>query len=247
MKVELLHNGAITERLSGYWRVKVADEISSTQSELKNENPINWDLLVAEFQSAGRGRLDRTFEARKSTALLFSFYVEPSRNKDDWGFIPLLAGAAAATTLNNLTQSGIYKCKWPNDILVEKKKIAGILSETFSKGVIIGIGINVTMSEADLPTPSASSIYLQSQVILDRNYLLAEFCNEFKKVFENWDRGEDLTNYYSSLSATIKKKVKVIQSSSEITGIAEKVSVTGALILESGEEVTVGDLVHLKE
>ena len=71
--------------------------------------------------------------------------------------------------------------------------------------------------------------------------------NEFKKVFEDWDRGEDFTNYYSSLSATLKKKVKVIQSSSEIAGFAEKVSVTGALILESGEEVTVGDLVHLKE
>ena len=101
MKVELLHNGAITERLSGYWRVKVADEISSTQNELKNENPINWDLLAAEFQSAGRGRLDRTFEARKGTALLFSFYIEPRRNRDEWGWISLIAGIALERILNN--------------------------------------------------------------------------------------------------------------------------------------------------
>lgn len=247
MKVELLHNGAITERLSGYWRVKIADEISSTQNELKIGNLINWDLLATEFQSAGRGRLNRTFEAKKSTALLFSFYIEPLRKNEDWGFIPLLAGAAVATTINNLTKSEIYKCKWPNDVFAGNKKIAGILSETFSKGVIIGIGINVTMSETDLPIPTASSIFLQSRVILDRNYLLAEFCNEFKNLFEDWDRGTDFTNYYSAISTTLNKTVKVIQSNSEITGIAEKVSNSGALILKSGEEITVGDVIHLKE
>jgi BirA family biotin operon repressor/biotin-[acetyl-CoA-carboxylase] ligase len=247
LKVELLQNAAITERLSGYWRVKIADEIPSTQSELKKLNPINWDLLAAEFQSAGRGRLDRTFEAAKSASLLFSFYIEPKRNKNDWGFIPLIAGASTASVINKLSKSDKYSCKWPNDILAEDKKIAGLLAETFGQGVIIGIGINVTLSGDDLPTPFASSILIQSGITLDRNFLLAEICNEFRERFEEWDSGADLTSYYSNLSATLNKKVRVIQPSGELSGVAAKISASGSLILDSGEEVTVGDLLHLRD
>jgi BirA family biotin operon repressor/biotin-[acetyl-CoA-carboxylase] ligase len=247
LKVELLQIAAITDRLSGYWRVKIADEIPSTQSELKKLNPENWDLLAAEFQSAGRGRLDRTFEAPKSVSLLFSFYIEPKRDKNDWGFIPLIAGASSAKTINKLSSSSKYSCKWPNDILVGDKKIAGLLAETFGDGVIIGIGINVTMEDDQLPTPFASSILLESDIALDRNLLLAEFCNEFKKSFEDWDSGSDLTNYYCEVSATLNKKVRVIQPSGELSGIASRISKSGSLILESGEEVTVGDLLHLRD
>jgi BirA family biotin operon repressor/biotin-[acetyl-CoA-carboxylase] ligase len=247
LKVELLQIAAITERLYGYWRVKIADEIPSTQSELKNLNPSNWDLLAAEFQSAGRGRLDRTFEAPKSASLLFSFYLEPKRKKNDWGFIPLIAGASAARAINKLSNSDDYSCQWPNDVLAGEKKIAGLLTEVFGDGVIVGIGINVTMNEKELPTPFASSILLQSNLTLNRNLLLAEFCNEFRKNFEAWDEGADLLTYYNELSATLNKKVRVIQPSGELSGIAEKITSTGSLILESGEEITVGDLLHLRD
>jgi BirA family biotin operon repressor/biotin-[acetyl-CoA-carboxylase] ligase len=247
LKVELLQIAAITERLSGYWRVKIADEIPSTQSELKNLNPVNWDLLAAEFQSAGRGRLDRTFEAAKNTSLLFSFYIEPKRDKSDWGFIPLIAGACVANTLNKLSESQSYSCKWPNDILAGEKKIAGLLAETFIDGVIVGIGINVTMTESELPTPFASSVLLQSNIVLNRNYLLAGICNEFKKRFEEWESGMDLKSYYSDISATLGKKIRVIQPNVELSGIASKISSSGSLILATGEEVTVGDLLHLRD
>jgi BirA family biotin operon repressor/biotin-[acetyl-CoA-carboxylase] ligase len=247
LKVELLQIAAITERLNGYWRVKIADEIPSTQSEIKKLNPKNWDLLAAEFQSAGRGRLDRTFEAAKSASLLFSFYIEPTRSKEDWGFIPLIAGASVARTINNLSDSDKYSCKWPNDILVGDKKIAGLLAEAFGDGIIIGIGINVTLNGNDLPTPFASSIYLQSDLTLDRNYLLAEFCNEFKKVFEEWDSGSNLITYYSEISSTLNTRVRVIQPSGEKTGVALKISQSGALILDTGDQITVGDLVHLRD
>ena len=247
MKVELLDSRAITSKLSGYWRVSIIDEISSTQTELKKQNPKNWDLLVTEFQSAGKGRLDRNFEAPKNSALLFSFYIEPKCEKNKWGFIPLIAGAVVANSVNSLTDSKNYSCKWPNDILAGGKKIAGLLVETFNNGVIVGIGINVSIDEAQLPTNQASSILLHSKKLLNRNDLLAEICNEFKLQFQKWESGEDLTSYYLEKCSTINKKVKAIQPTSERIGIAIGISKSGALLLDTGEEITVGDLIHLRD
>lgn len=223
------------------------DEISSTQSELKNRNPENWDLLVTEFQSAGRGRLDRTFEAPKYSALLFSFYIEPTRAKGEWGFIPLLAGAAVAHTINRLTISNDYSCKWPNDLLSNGKKIAGLLSESFGNGVIVGIGINVSTSENELPTPNASSIFLESKKYLNRNELLIDFCKEFHQAFEKWNSGENLIEYYKTVSSTLNKSIKVIQPIGEVNGVAVDITSSGALVLEGGAEITVGDLIHLRD
>ena len=79
MKPELLSADSITGALqSSYWRVSVVDEIDSTQNYLRTSNPKPGDLITAEYQSAGRGRLDRKFDAEKSSALLFSFYLDLS-------------------------------------------------------------------------------------------------------------------------------------------------------------------------
>ena len=91
---------------SNYWRVRVVEEVGSAQHELKNELVSNGDCVVAEFQHAGRGRLDRKFESVPKVALLFSFYIEPIRS-GEWGWIPLIAGVAIARTLNEETDSQI--------------------------------------------------------------------------------------------------------------------------------------------
>jgi BirA family biotin operon repressor/biotin-[acetyl-CoA-carboxylase] ligase len=246
LKVELLDNQAINSQLAGYWRVSIIDEIPSTQTGIKKLNPKHGELLATEFQSAGRGRLDRTFEATRSTALLFSFYLKPKRDKSDWGFVSLLAGAAMVSTINKLTNSKKYSCKWPNDILSGDKKVGGLLGEVFEDGIIMGIGINVTMSADQLPVENASSILLESGEVINRNALLVEFCKEFKNRFEQWDSGSDLQNFYLVNCQTIGKEVKAIKPDGEISGKASGISEKGALLLESGVEVTVGDLVHLK-
>ena len=152
---QLLDASLISESVSSYWRVKILDEIGSTQTELAASQPRDGDLLTAEYQSAGRGRLDRTFVTERSSALTFSFYIEPKRERNEWGFLSLLAGSAVARTINEMTNSDRYTTKWPNDILVGDKKIAGLLSEAHSNGVIIGIGINVTTQRENLPVPTA--------------------------------------------------------------------------------------------
>ena len=101
-----------THLASNYWRVRVLSEVTSTQEILKTELVSNGDCVVAEFQSAGRGRLDRKFDSAPHVALLFSFYIEPKR-VDAWGWIPLIAGTAVARTLNKQSQTNSFLTKWP--------------------------------------------------------------------------------------------------------------------------------------
>ena len=235
-----------THLASNYWRVRVLPEVTSTQEILKTELVSNGDCVVAEFQSAGRGRLDRKFDSAPHVALLFSFYIEPHR-VDAWGWIPLIAGTAVARTLNQQSQTNSFLTKWPNDVLASSGKVSGVLCERYKDGIIVGIGVNVSTQVDELPVESASSIFIESGVELDRNQLLAALLSEFQELFERWDRGEDLTASYRALSQTIGLEVRVIApDSSERSGIAIGVDSEGRLKLESGELISVGDVVHLR-
>ena len=235
-----------THLASNYWRVRVLSEVTSTQEILKTELVSNGDCVVAEFQSAGRGRLDRKFDSAPHVALLFSFYIEPQR-VDAWGWIPLIAGTAVARTLNQQSQTNSFLTKWPNDVLASSGKVSGVLCERYKDGIIVGIGVNVSTQVDELPVESASSIFIESGVELDRNQLLAALLSEFQELFERWDRGEDLTASYRALSQTIGLEVRVIApDSSERSGIAIGVDSEGRLKLESGELISVGDVVHLR-
>ena len=250
MKSELLSESEITSALKGgYWRVSVIDETESTQNLLRTSNPKPGDLITTEYQSQGRGRLGRTFAAQKSTALLFSFYLEPKCAKNDWGFLALLVGMSVATSLRKITSDAKFKCKWPNDILFNEKKIAGVLVETFDNGVIVGVGINVNTTQEQLPVAHASSIFLETGKLLNRNVLLAEILTDLTPLLAQWETGSSLSELiaaYSHLSATLGQNVLVeLPGGKELGGIATSIDSSGALVLGSGELVTVGDVVHL--
>ena len=109
VKPELLNADAIAGALeSSYWRVSVVEEIDSTQNYLRTSNPKSGDLITAEYQSAGRGRLDRKFDAEKSSALLFSFYFEPENEVKNLGYLTLLVGASVTATLNEITNNNNF-------------------------------------------------------------------------------------------------------------------------------------------
>ena len=231
---------------TNYWRVRVLSEVPSTQDVLKTELVSNGDCVVTEYQSAGRGRLDRKFESVPNVALLFSFYIKPERD-GQWGWIPLLAGTTVARTLNSLTRSHNFKTKWPNDVLCESGKVAGVLCEKFGDGIIVGIGINVSTEVDELPVDTASSIFIETGIEIDRSELLAALLNEFQGLFERWNKGEDLGSMYRALSETIGLEVKVIAPDSSVRrGTAIGVDSEGQLLLESGDVISVGDVVHLR-
>ena len=225
----------------GYWSVHAVEQIDSTQSALKSSSPKYGDVIVAEYQSAGRGRLDRTFEAQPGSALLFSAYIEPRRHRDEWGFIPLLVGLSVAEVL------GIeFYTKWPNDILSDGGKVGGILCEVHGDGIVIGIGLNVSMTEEELPVPTTSSILLTVGRAPDRNELLPAILKEIAFNLAEWESGEDLIDDYLDSSATMGKRVSVqLPDGRKIEGVAAGISNNGELLLDSGEVISVGDIIHL--
>jgi BirA family biotin operon repressor/biotin-[acetyl-CoA-carboxylase] ligase len=247
---EALNESAINATLLGsYWRVSVFQSVASTQTELiGKENLQHGDVFVTEFQSAGRGRLDRTFEAAQSSALLFSLYLEPKRNKLEWSAIPLLAGLSLVTALTKLDKAMAINLKWPNDLLVGDKKFAGILSEARADGVIVGIGLNVEMASSELPVPTATSLKLENFAELNRNVILPEILSNLALTIELWESGShDLFEQYRQASSTLNKEVEIhLPSGKIITSRATGITDTGELHLANGLRVNVGDVIHLR-
>jgi BirA family biotin operon repressor/biotin-[acetyl-CoA-carboxylase] ligase len=245
-----LDKSIITSLISQYWRVSVVELTASTQSDLAalaNSSVAKaGDLIAAEFQSAGRGRLDRNFQAPAQSALLFSFYITPKRNRESWSFISFLAAIAMHEVISKDKAEKI-SLKWPNDILIGEKKVAGLLAEQTNEGLVIGIGVNVTMTQQELPVPTATSLMISGCGNLDRNLLLGNFLNNFQELFRQWEEGEDFVGRYQHLSSTIGKKVRVeVSGRQPVESVAVAISSKGALILEDGFEVNVGDVVHLR-
>ena len=244
-----LDQSRITAALSRYWRVSVVDLTASTQDDLAEKiiagDGKSGDVIAANYQSAGRGRLERTFLAPPSTALLFSIYLTPKRSRDDWGFIPLLAGFSLADTLRKI--SADVSIKWPNDLLIDEMKVGGIISAAVGQGVVIGIGINVSTTTAELPVEGATSLALAGVNKLDRNFLLPLLLNAFEKDFTQWDQGVSFLEKYSLLSGTQGREVTITgPSENTIRSRALSFDEQGRLHLEDGQIVTVGDVVHLR-
>ena len=245
-----LNKSIIDANISQYWRVSVVDLTASTQSdlaELVNSSVAkSGEVIAAEFQSNGRGRLDRTFEAPPQSALLFSFYIAPKRARSDWSFISFLAALAMREVITeNLVEN--TSLKWPNDILIGDKKVAGLLAQQIGDGVIIGIGLNVAMGADELPVPTATSLALAGSNNLDRNLLLSAFLNQFAEIFKEWDSGGDFLEKYRQVCSTLGRQVRVeVLGRDSIEAEAVAISAQGALILSDGTEVNVGDVVHLR-
>ena len=226
----------------------MVDVTASTQSALMtrvNAGKVKpGDVITANFQRAGRGRMSRTFEAPKNSALLFSFYITPQRKKDDWGWIALLAGVSVAQSLSKYGAT----VKWPNDILINDRKVSGLIAEISGDGVVVGIGINVRMTSQELPVPTATSLAIEGAVDLDRNHLLPDLLTQFEANFTRWDQGDDsIVELYKSLSSTLGSRVQIHYPNDLIEkGVAVGISPRGELILDSGTHVYAGDVVHLR-
>jgi BirA family biotin operon repressor/biotin-[acetyl-CoA-carboxylase] ligase len=245
-----LDKSTIASLTSQYWRVSVVDLTTSTQEDLaelvSSKSAQTGEVIVTEFQSAGRGRLERSFNADPLSALLFSLYISPKRSRSDWGFL----GHLAALTMHEVVSADLpikTKLKWPNDILIGDKKVAGLLAQATDVGVIIGIGLNVGMTIEELPVESATSLAIANSKELNRNLILSKFLNEFKSKFEEWDQGKDFVDGYSEVCATLGREIQIeVVGRENRIGIAKSVNKFGALLLDDGFEVSVGDVVHLR-
>ena len=245
-----LDEAVIASLTSGYWRVSVVDLTTSTQTDLaelvKSNSAKPGDVIATEFQTAGRGRLDRTFDAAPGSALLFSFFTKPNRARSDWGFISHIAALSMQEVISKDHPSQV-RLKWPNDILIGEKKVAGLLAQSTDDGVIIGIGVNVAMTTDELPVDTATSLFITGSKKQDRNLILGEFLNRFQVNFEMWENGADFVERYSAVCVTLGRKVQVeVVGQENRIGQAISINSVGALVLDDGFEVNVGDVVHLR-
>ena len=223
----------------------------STQDDLfelaSNESALPKTILASEYQSSGRGRLDRTFTAAPMSALTFSIYIEPKVEREEWSFLTLLAGLSVHEALHALDPQVSIGIKWPNDLLIGEKKFAGMIAQATKKGVVLGIGINVAMTSEELPVENATSLALEGFANLDRNQILATIINHLEINVEMWEHDKSFLAEYQSASVTVGSDVEVTLPGGEILkGRAVGISNAGALLLEDGSEVTVGDVVHLR-
>ncbi|MCL6666888.1 biotin--[acetyl-CoA-carboxylase] ligase [Streptomyces sp. NPDC101209] len=260
-----LRRGLVRE--GGLWReVEVVQRTGSTNSDLvalaeAGKAGEGW-VLVAEEQTAGRGRLDRQWTAPARSGLFFSVLLAPSEVPvARWGWLPLLTGVAVATGLARA--AGVDTAlKWPNDLLVsiggEERKAGGILAERAGDhGVVVGVGINVTLRESELPVPTAGSVALAGAVSTDRDPLLRAVLRALEEWYRRWrEAGGDpaesgLQETYAAGCATLGRTVRAeLPGDRSIVGEAVAVDGDGRLVIatEEGvqEPVGAGDIVHLR-
>ncbi|MEV0980841.1 MULTISPECIES: biotin--[acetyl-CoA-carboxylase] ligase [unclassified Streptomyces] len=219
-------------------------------------------ILVAEEQTAARGRLDRQWTAPARSGLFFSVLLRPiDVPVARWGWIPLLTGVAVATGLSRA--AGVDTAlKWPNDLLVtvggEERKAGGILAERAGEGgVVVGVGINVTLKAEELPVPQAGSLALAGAVSTDRDPLLRGVLRALEDWYGRWRDAEGdpsacgLQETYAAGCATLGRTVRAeLPGDRSLVGEAVAVDGDGRLVLatENGvqEPVGAGDIVHLR-
>lgn len=246
-----LDEAEINSKITPYWRVSVVELTGSTQNDLlqlvESNIALDGQVIVTEFQSNGRGRLDRTFEAPAKSALLFSFYIKPRKQRSEWGFIPLIAGLSLVRSITTIDTAMNVSLKWPNDLLINEKKCAGIIAQTTTEGIVLGIGLNVSMASEELPVPTATSLAIEGSKFVERNSLLSQVLNIFAELFESWEEGFELLSEYSDVSSTIGKKVRVeLPGGENLEGTVARISPTGELVLDDGRHVSAGDVIHLR-
>jgi BirA family transcriptional regulator, biotin operon repressor / biotin---[acetyl-CoA-carboxylase] ligase len=260
-----LDAAALSRRLirpGGLWRdIRVTGETASTNADLLHEaqaGAAEGVVLVAETQTAGRGRLGRSWSSPPRAALACSVLLRPAAVPPaDRGWLPLLTGIAVAAALR--AEAGVAAgLKWPNDVLVADRKIAGILAEAHDDAIVVGIGLNVTLTAAELPVPGATSLLLEDAACLDRERLLAAMLTGLADRYRTWSAGRGpavrgaagLRAEYLRWCVTVGREIRVeLPTGPPLTGTAADVDETGRLAVRTGSGITLvgaGDVVHVR-
>jgi BirA family biotin operon repressor/biotin-[acetyl-CoA-carboxylase] ligase len=257
-----LHEAALRRALlvpGGLWTdLRVVAETGSTNADVaahaRNGAPEGL-VVVAERQTAGRGRLGRVWESPPRAGIAVSVLlrpagVEPAR----FGWLPLLAGVAAAEAVRRVGEVDAA-LKWPNDLMIADRKCAGILAEavaTPETGIVLGIGLNTTLREPELPRPDATSLALAGAACTDRDPLLRALLRALATWYTRWrEAGGDagasgLREAYSFHCTTLGRDVLVhLPGGDELRGRADGVDADGHLIVD-GRALAAGDVVHLR-
>lgn len=228
--------------------ILIFDEVKSTNDltmEFAAKGSKEGLVVVAESQQHGKGRLGRQWISPKGVNIYASFLLRPEIPPVNAPVLTMMASLAAAEAISNTTGLDA-RIKWPNDILVNQKKISGILTEMNAEEekinyVVIGIGINVNMKNEDFPENvriPATSVMDSLGRKFDRSKLL---CSLIESMDSNYEylRKKGVMSVMSKwrpLCITLNKMIKVTSAGGTITGVAEDVTKEGGLVIRIGED-----------
>ncbi|NLY44656.1 MAG: biotin--[acetyl-CoA-carboxylase] ligase [Tissierella sp.] len=224
-------------------KVYYYDSIDSTNKMAKDiaHNEKEGVIVVAEEQLEGRGRLGRHWESPKKKGIYFSIILKPQVPPMKVAKLTLLGAAAVYQALDEIGINS--QIKWPNDIVVNGKKVCGILTEMSSElnminHVVMGIGVNVNLEENDILEDlqhKATSLKIESKGKVDRKKLLAAILNKFENLYILFKDGGETSQAIEICrenSAVIDKEVQVFSGSSKRVGKALDINEEGELLVE---------------
>ena len=266
-----IDENTLREAVAGtHWRsVRVVEETGSTNADLvalAATSDCVGSVIVAEYQSAGRGRYTRHWESppRSQVAMSVAVAADVADAQAALGWLPLLTGLAVVDGIREVSELAPV-LKWPNDVLLPApggttdgiggRKVAGILAE-LTRGpsgtvAVIGIGINVSLTEAELPVPTAISLDLAGAVV-NRQDLAAAVLTALSRRLQQWPQDLDgLRGDYRDLCVTLGHHVLVqLPLDEQLEGAAVEIDSTGRVVVEdvAGKRVAVaaGDVTHLR-
>lgn len=243
------------------WRIETYDQVGSTMDEaaaLAQQGAPSGTVVVARYQSAGRGRAGRSWTAPPDTALQMTVMLRTERPPQALGVLPLLVGVAVSRAIESVAPPLSCQLKWPNDLQIGGRKVGGILLTTKLQGdqtvLLIGIGVNVLGEQHTLPD-GATSLAAELARSDDRASntltvagLLQPVLDEFGAIYQRFLAGDfaaDLADWQSR-ARFLHEMVHVVDAGQEKSGIFVGIDRDGALLLRAEDgsttRVVVGDL-----
>jgi len=253
-------------RPGGLWqKVDLVRQTSSTNADLAaraRHDEVPGTVLITNYQSAGRGRQGRSWTAPPGSGIAMSVLLRPAGiDPSRWTWLPLLAGVAVSDGVRRASDLPAV-LKWPNDVLIEDRKVCGILAERVdtSQGpaCVVGIGINVGLDEEDLPVPTASSLAIAARQLgrqpPSRTAVTATVLAALELLYRRWEAqgGNDasLAAAYAERCETLGRRVRVVLSEQRsVEGIADHLDEDGRLVVRStsgSAAYGAGDVIHLR-
>ena len=279
--MSFLRTSALVDQAGGRfeWRESAGStntELIALASSLEGSAVHDWpnfSVIATAHQLAGRGRSGRVWQAPAGTSLATSVLFRPNlagpTELNKLGWLPLLTGLAMSQTVRQILDGSFAPAasavglKWPNDVLVAESKISGVLSELLPdlSGVVVGAGINLTLSREELPVETATSLVLEGAELpeeLDErlDLVLSSYLTNLQLWYQRWANAGFDANKSGLRQAVIDRCVSlgrpvraILPGDTELVGQAVTVDDTGRLVLEVGGVATpiaAGDIVHLR-
>jgi BirA family biotin operon repressor/biotin-[acetyl-CoA-carboxylase] ligase len=227
--------------------METVDSTNTKAKQLAEEGAVHGTLVVANQQTQGKGRRGRSWESPTDTGIWMTLILKPNRNPSDASMLTLVMALAVVNACNEITKSPCT-IKWPNDIVLNKKKVCGILTEMsvemdYINHIVIGVGINANMEEfPEELVDKATSIRKENGEKIKRAQLINRILMRFEEEYQLFMEHNDLSmqvNRYNGLLVNKDKEVVVLEPSKEYHGVARGINERGELLVEKHDgEIT---------